>query len=60
MIERDYGDDEEHEKLMSTVDKNAKIPDSNLPLPVQELIRLIFNTEMMTAAMIEIGYDGRL
>ena len=60
MIERDYGDDEEHEKLMNTVDKDVKVPDSKLPAQVQDLIRLIFNTEMMTAAMIEIGYDGTI
>ncbi|KAJ3056683.1 Poly [ADP-ribose] polymerase 2 [Rhizophlyctis rosea] len=64
LIERDFGgdDEEEEEKEEPAADgkgkEPVKIPDSKLAKPVQELVKLIFNLDMMTKQMVEIGYDA--
>ncbi|KAI9359592.1 poly polymerase catalytic domain-containing protein [Zopfochytrium polystomum] len=62
LLERDHGADEEESSATSsvptTLPKNAKTPDSKLPLSVQKIIGLIFNTEIMEKEMKEIGYDA--
>jgi poly [ADP-ribose] polymerase len=68
LLERDYGgddedgEDEEEDKgkslIKSSSGKQIKPPASDLPSPVQQLIQLIFDLNMMRQAMVEIGYDG--
>ncbi|KAI9192960.1 poly polymerase catalytic domain-containing protein [Polychytrium aggregatum] len=61
LIERDFGDDDEQtkEELDKANKSPVKIPDSKLDKRVQDLVGLISNLEMMTKAMIEIGYDAK-
>ncbi|KAJ3079952.1 Poly [ADP-ribose] polymerase 2 [Quaeritorhiza haematococci] len=61
LMERDYGDDEEEKDSSAASDNKEpiKIPESKLDERVQELIKLITNTEMMTREMVEIGYDAK-
>ncbi|KAI8821830.1 poly polymerase catalytic domain-containing protein [Fimicolochytrium jonesii] len=65
LLERDYGDDLEDNKESKAsedgdaVKEEVKVPDSKLPSRVQDLISLIFNVEMMTQSMVEIGYDAK-
>ncbi|KAJ3158236.1 Poly [ADP-ribose] polymerase 2 [Geranomyces michiganensis] len=67
LIERDFGDDEnddgEDDEAKAIAAKEAaaaraKIPPSKLPQPVQNLMKLIFNTDMMTKEMVALEYDA--
>ena len=40
------------------VKKQNEIPPSKLANPVQDLIKMIFNLDMMAQQMMEVGYDG--
>lgn len=59
MLEKDYAlvpEDKSKKSLVTT--KETPMPDSTLKLPVQDLIRLIFDVKMMSQFMMEIGYDA--
>ncbi|KAJ3046051.1 Poly [ADP-ribose] polymerase 2 [Rhizophlyctis rosea] len=61
LIERDFSNEDEAEEaeVKDEEDKKpAKTPDSKLAKPVQELVKLIFNLDMMKTQMVEIGYDA--
>ncbi|TPX68181.1 hypothetical protein SpCBS45565_g03249 [Spizellomyces sp. 'palustris'] len=62
LLERDFGGDDEeevNEKVEEGTKEERIIPDSKLPPEVQDLIKLIFNVDMMTQSMVEIGYDAK-
>ncbi|KAJ3017754.1 UNVERIFIED_CONTAM: Poly [ADP-ribose] polymerase 2 [Siphonaria sp. JEL0065] len=65
LLERDWGEDDTEEALKSAganeVDKNEPIqyPDSKLEPAVQDLVKLIFNLDLMEKEMTEIGYDAK-
>ena len=54
-MERDFGDDAVEELPKPTT---YKVPDSKLHVSVQDLIKMIFNLDMMAQQMMEVGYDG--
>jgi poly [ADP-ribose] polymerase len=56
LIERDYSVDDATEDAPEQ--KSFSVPDSKLPLPVQDLVKLICDVKMMTQSMIELGYDA--
>jgi hypothetical protein len=58
LVERDFGEDIAAEKETSMVKKQNEIPPSKLANPVQDLIKMIFNLDMMAQQMMEVGYDG--
>ncbi|KAJ3178167.1 Poly [ADP-ribose] polymerase 2 [Geranomyces variabilis] len=66
LIERDFGDDAEGEDeetkaaaAKSVAEARAKLPPSKLPQPVQSLMKLIFNTDMMEQQMVALEYDAK-
>ncbi|KAI8917773.1 poly polymerase catalytic domain-containing protein [Powellomyces hirtus] len=59
LIEREFGDDPEDEDEDTKPADAKPIPPSKLAQPVQDLVKLIFNVEMMTQSMQEIGYDAK-
>ncbi|KAI8620371.1 poly polymerase catalytic domain-containing protein [Chytriomyces sp. MP71] len=66
LLERDWGEDENEDADANTDAKQATnvgeakpIPESKLDPSVQELVKLIFNLEMMEKEMTEIGYDAK-
>ncbi|KAI9103769.1 poly polymerase catalytic domain-containing protein [Phlyctochytrium arcticum] len=62
LLERDTGDesdDETESTVAAAPEKMAKVPDSTLPPSVQSLMNLIFNMDMMTRTMVEIGFDAK-
>jgi poly [ADP-ribose] polymerase len=56
LVERDFGEDEPPKEVKPT--NSVPVPDSLLPNPLQDLIKMIFNLEMMEQQMMEVGYDG--
>ncbi|ORY32440.1 PARP-domain-containing protein [Rhizoclosmatium globosum] len=62
LLERDWGDDDTEEALAgveSSKEEPIKYPDSKLDPAVQDLVKLIFNLEVMEREMTEIGYDAK-
>ena len=57
LVDRDF---EQPESIPEVTETKSipKLPDSNLPTPLQGLIKLIFNLELMEQQMMEVGYDG--
>ncbi|TGZ82931.1 PARP-domain-containing protein [Ascodesmis nigricans] len=58
-LARNYDDDEDEEdsKPTSTAD-TVKIPDPTIERPLQELMKLIFNTSYMQQVMASLSYDA--
>ncbi|KAI8828622.1 poly polymerase catalytic domain-containing protein [Chytriomyces cf. hyalinus JEL632] len=63
LLERDWGDDTPNEADVKSTETDPKdnkpIPESKLDPAVQDIVRLIFNLEMMEKEMTEIGYDAK-
>ncbi|KAJ3414179.1 Poly [ADP-ribose] polymerase 2 [Chytridiales sp. JEL 0842] len=62
LLERDWGDEELPEDKAKKEETKIEYPDSTLAPPVQyeqDLIKLIFNLELMEREMAEIGYDAK-
>ncbi|KAJ3168278.1 Poly [ADP-ribose] polymerase 2 [Geranomyces variabilis] len=65
LIERDFGDSDGEDQetkvaaAKAVADARAKLPPSKLPQPVQSLIKLIFNTDMMEQQMVALEYDAK-
>ncbi|KAG9014738.1 hypothetical protein FRB94_010585 [Tulasnella sp. JGI-2019a] len=67
-IERDFGDDDDQpaepeasgsgDKGQEEGKEPIKPPETTAPVEVQGLIKLIFNTDLMNAAMQELNYDA--
>lgn len=57
LVERDFGEDEPPLEVKPTTSA-PPVPDSLLSNPLQDLIKMIFNLEMMEQQMMEVGYDG--
>ncbi|KAI1329803.1 PARP-domain-containing protein [Xylariaceae sp. FL0255] len=63
-IEKSYEDDseedtEENEAAQDGIKKEENSPESTLPKPTQELMRIIFNQDYMLAAMSDLNYDAK-
>lgn len=58
LVERDFGKDEPLPEVKPIT--TAPVPDSLLSSPLQDLIKMIFNLEMMEQQMMEVGYDGKV
>jgi len=62
LIHMDYSDPAEDEAASSKAapaKKKVEVPESQLGPEVQQLVKLIFDTDMMKAQMEEVGYDSR-
>ncbi|KAJ3292161.1 Poly [ADP-ribose] polymerase 2 [Borealophlyctis nickersoniae] len=63
LLERDFSADNDDDDDDETNEKEAKearkVPESKLEKPVQDLVKMIFNIDMMTKQMVEIGYDAK-
>ena len=57
LLQRDYGEVEDESETAVAQQKTIPVP--KLEKRVQELVSLIFDTKMMTKAMVEIGYDAQ-
>ena len=57
LMDMDYGDDDGAEAEASTSSSSAPIPESKLPLRVQDIVKLVSDTKMMTKAMAELEVD---
>lgn len=58
-LERNYEDDEEDAGTGSSDPSTApKIPESTIAKPLQELVKLIFNTKIMEQSMASMSYDA--
>ncbi|KAI9324923.1 poly polymerase catalytic domain-containing protein [Obelidium mucronatum] len=66
LLERDWGDDDTEEVLAATAEAEKGVdsepvqyPESKLDASVQDLVKLIFNLDLMEKEMTEIGYDAK-
>eukprot|EP00919_Chromeraceae_sp_WS-2016_P012168 GHVR01028522.1.p1 GENE.GHVR01028522.1~~GHVR01028522.1.p1 ORF type:complete len:428 (+),score=68.48 GHVR01028522.1:122-1405(+) len=60
LIELDFSPDEENKKVLDAHEPNQiKMPDSTLHPKVLGIVELIFDINMMTSLMMEIGYDAK-
>jgi poly [ADP-ribose] polymerase len=57
LMDMDYGDDDGAEAEASTSSSSAPIPESKLPPRVQDIVKLVSDTKMMTKAMAELEVD---
>ncbi|KAJ3386583.1 Poly [ADP-ribose] polymerase 2 [Lobulomyces angularis] len=55
----DYSDDNvEEDPNNQKKTEETKIPDSKLDVKIQNLMKMIFNVDLMKEAMVEVGYDA--
>ncbi|KAJ3076374.1 Poly [ADP-ribose] polymerase 2, partial [Podochytrium sp. JEL0797] len=63
LLERDFGEDDDaaaaEDSSAAKPEEPIQYPDSKLAEPVQDLMKLIFNLDLMDQAMSEIGYDSK-
>ncbi|KAJ3105435.1 Poly [ADP-ribose] polymerase 2 [Physocladia obscura] len=64
LLERDHGNDDDTNEEdvgvgVKSLEATVKYPESKLPSPVQDLVKLIFNMDLMEKEMSEIGYDAK-
>ena len=62
MVLRDYSASEADAAMPDVVDSavaSIKIPESKLAKPVQSLMEMIFNIQMMEKQVLEMNYDAK-